>query len=593
MTASLSSPVSTLRTLPQQAVAPSLMGASEIAALFPGPACVVSESGNVLAESPAGEVFSAAIAKEAAGGAIGPMLRLVKQTAMFNRPMGTRLSLAREDDPAAGPRSFDLALLPCRREGDEERHVLLAAFETTLEHNLRKALIASRDLFRELVRCSADFAWETDSTGVFAFVGGRGAIGYAADALHGRPAASLIDTAHQPAQHSAEFSSPFTTTAPVEDVEVRLHGAGGTSHIFLISAVPMRDSAGVWLGARGVGRDITTLRLQEEALSRARAREEVSRAIVDAMLSERSFNDMLSAAARALALTTKSDRAWVLCAGDEGRYDVGAAFGTLPHGTRHFLPPELALPVLTAQGLVAFEAAGWHYVGAPTVLRGAVNGGICVARAPGAAGFEEEIRALVGLVARHTAVAIAQAGQLRTLVDLALSDELTGLANRRAFQERYERWIKTATGPATCAAILFIDLDDFKAINDRAGHGAGDALLRTFANLLTRDSRKRDLAIRLGGDEFAVFMENIPPEHVAVRVERLLRAVSDVPLPVQTGGGNLKLSIGVATVKASDKETADAVLARADKALYAAKREGKGRICFADLPAGSGEQPSC
>jgi len=566
-----------------------LIGACEIAALYPGPACVVSEFGAVLAESSAGDVLTQAIVKEAASGGMGALLRLVKQTAMFNRPLGTRLSLARDDDPAGGPRSFDVALLPCRREGGDDRHVLLVAFETTLDQNLRKALIASRDLFRELVRCSADFAWETDARGVFSFVGGRGAIGYAAEALHGRPAASLIDATQKPAQ-VGELRSPFTTAEPVEDAEIRLRGANGEPHVFLISAVPLRDASGAWQGARGVGRDITTLRMQEEELQRARAREELSRTIVDAVLSERTFNDMLSAAARALALTTRSDRSWVLCAGDEGGYDVGAAFGMIPHGTRHFLPPELAMPVLTGQGVVSFEGEGWHYIGAPTVLRDKVNGGICVARAPGGAPFDAEMRALVDLVARHTAVAIAQAGQLRALVDLARSDELTGLANRRAYQERYERWQTTAANPAARAAILYIDLDDFKSVNDKAGHGAGDTLLKTFANLLSRDSRKRDLAIRLGGDEFAVFMEGMGAENVVERVERLLRAASDIPLPAQLGGASLRMSIGVATVKAGDKESADAVLERADKALYAAKRGGKGRLVLADSLPVAGEQ---
>lgn len=589
MTAIVSSPSSALGPRIQASPTPSLIGACEIAALFPGPACVVSEFGAVVAESPAGDVFGRAIAREAGSGGMGAAMRLVKQTAMFNRPLGTRLNLAREDDPAGGPRSFDVALLPCKREGGEERHVLMIGFETTLERNLRKALTASRDLFRELVRCSADFAWETDARGVFSFVGGRGAIGYAADALHGRPAASLLDGAHKPAYHDSHFRSPFTTAEPVEDVEVWLRGAGGESHVFLISAMPMRDASGAWQGARGVGRDITTLRLQEEALQRARAREEMSRAIVDAVLMERSFNDMLSAAARALALNTKSDRAWVLCAGGDGTYDVGAAFGMIPHGTRHFLPPDLAMPVLTAHGVVSFEAEGWHYVGAPTVLRGTINGGICVARAPDHAPFDDESRALIDLVARHTAVAIEQAGTLRALVDLAKSDELTGLANRRAYQERYERWLQTANGSNARAAVLYIDLDNFKAVNDKAGHGAGDVLLRTFASLLSRDSRRRDLPIRLGGDEFAVFMEGIAPEHVVERVERLLRAASDIPLPAQAGGGNLKLSVGVATVKAGDKEPADAVLKRADKALYAAKRGGKGRLVVAEPLPGPGE----
>jgi diguanylate cyclase (GGDEF)-like protein/PAS domain S-box-containing protein len=593
MTVRLSNQASEVLRVAENAPASSLIEACAIARLFPGPACVVTESGTVLAASAAGDVLAGAVAREARAEGRGPTFRLIQQGMMFNRPLGGRITLPRDDDPAGGPRSFDVALLPCLPAADQERHVLLIAFETTLENNLRKALVSSRDLFRELVRCSADFAWETDESGVFTFVGGRGAMGYSADALHGRPSSSLIDIARSPAYASEDKRTPFTALNRVEDVEIWLRGAGGEAHCFLISSVPMRDPAAQWKGARGVGRDVTTLRLREEELARARAREDLSRAVVDAVLSEHNFNDMLGAAARALALTTKSDRSWVLCAEEGESYDVGAAFGMIPYGARHFLPPALALPVLQATAPVAFVVEGWSYLGAPTLLRGRINGGICIARGPISEPFDSDVPALLDLVARHTAVAIAQATHLRALVDLTKSDELTGLSNRRAYQERYARWAGSATGPAGFGAILYIDLDDFKRVNDRAGHAAGDSLLRAFANLLHRDSRKRDLPIRLGGDEFAVFMEGIAPEHVAERAARLLRAASDIPLPEKAGGGSLRLSMGVAMTRASDKETADAVLDRADKALYAAKREGKGRLAISARTPSAGEQSAC
>jgi len=571
-----------------------MIEACAIAHLFPGPACVVSEMGAVSAVSPQGDVLAGAVRREAHGDSATSLLQLVRQCLRLNRPLGGRVNLPRDDDPAGGPRSFDVAVLPCLPTEGQARPVLLIGFETTLEQNLRKALISSRDLFRELVRCSADFAWETDENGVFDFVGGRGAMGYSADALHGRPSSSLIDVGRSPAYANEDQRTPFTATERIEDVEIWLRGAGGEAHCYLISAVPMRNPDGQWKGARGVGRDVTTLRLHEEELARARAREDLSRAVLDAMLSENNFNNMLGAAARALALTTKSDRSWVLCTEGDGAYDVGAAFGMIPYGARHFLPPDLARPVLDAKGPVGFSVDGWHYFGVATLLRGKVNGGICIARGPISEPFDEQdVRALLELVARHAAVAIAQATHMRALVDLTKSDELTGLANRRAYQERYARWAGSATGSAGFGAILYIDLDDFKKVNDLAGHAAGDALLRTFANLLHRDSRKRDLPIRLGGDEFAVFMEGIAPEHVQERAERLLRAAADIPLPEKAGGGNLRLSMGVATTRISDKEGPDAVLDRADKALYAAKREGKGRLAVAARSPQPGEKSAC
>jgi len=327
-----------------------------------------------------------------------------------------------------------------------------------------------------------------------------------------------------------------------------------------------------------VGRDVTALRAREAELGRARQREDAVRAIVDAVLSEKSYADMLSAAARALALATKSERAWVLCQEAEGRYDVGAAFGMMPHGARHFLPPHLACPFLEAENIASLEDAGWSYLGAPTRQRGAVNGAIVIARHADSPPFTDETTALLELIARHTSVAIAQAEQLRRLLDITLSDELTGLANRRAFVDRFTSWKASARPPAIHAGLLYIDLDHFKTINDNAGHGAGDAILRTFASLLKRDSRRRDLAIRLGGDEFVVWMESMTPEFIVPRAERLLAAAADIPLPEEAGGGSLSLSIGYIQILATDATDAESVLKRADRALYAAKRAGKGRI---------------
>ena len=566
----------------------SLIDACDVALLYPGAACVMEENGTIRSVNRDGQVLKRAMVSEEGKSPVGPLTRILQQAALFGRPICGRFAWTNPDDPGAGARTFDISVLPCQRSDDAPRALLVLASETTLERNLRQALIQSRDLFRDLISCSADLSFETDANGVFAFVGGRGAFGYGADALHGRPAASLIDNELSPAYADPETRTPFSATERLDEVELWVRGASGDAHCVLISALPVYDAQGQWCGARGVGHDVTALRTREHELARARQREEAVRAIVDAMLGEKSHADMLSAAARALALATKAERAWVLCQEAEGRYDVGAAFGMMPYGTRHFLPPQIARPFLDASGLHELENAGWSYLGAPTLQRGVVNGAIAVARHPGSEPFNEETRALIELIARHTAVAIAQAEQLRKLMDMTMSDELTGLANRRAFIERFNAWRAQAKAPAIQGALLYLDLDDFKQINDRAGHGAGDVMLRTFASLLKRDSRRRDLAIRLGGDEFLVWMESIAPENVVPRAQRLLAAASDIPVPEEAGGGSLSLSIGYVQVLATEALDVEELLRRADSALYAAKRGGKGRIAPPppqDMPA--------
>lgn len=556
----------------------SLIDACDIALLYPGAACVIDEKGTVRSSNKDGQVLRQALEGEAGQSPIGPLTRILQQAALFGRPMCGRFAWTSPEDPAAGARTFDLSVLPCQRSDDAPRALLVLASETTLERNLRQALIQSRDLFRDLIGCSAELSFETDAKGVFSFVGGRGAVGFGSDALHGRPAASLIDHELSPAFADPERRTPFSATERVDEVEVWVRGANGQPHCLLISAMPVHDGQGRWCGARGVGRDVTALRKRESELERARQREDAVRAIADAVLSETNYAQMLSAAARALALATKAERSWVLCRENDERYDVGAAFGMMPHGARHFLPPHLARPFLDAKELTAVEDGEWSYLGAPTLQRGVVSGAVAVARHADSPPFTDETRALVELIARHTAVAITQADQLRRLVDMTMSDELTGLANRRAFLDRFASWKASAKPPAVNAGLLYIDIDHFKTINDTAGHGAGDALLRMFASLLKRDSRRRDLAIRLAGDEFIVWMESIAPENIIPRAERLLAAAADIPLPQETGGGSLSLSIGYVQVAASDAIDALELLEKADRALYAAKRAGRGRI---------------
>jgi len=160
----------------------------------------------------------------------------------------------------------------------------------------------------------------------------------------------------------------------------------------------------------------------------------------------------------------------------------------------------------------------------------------------------------------------------------AFHDTLTGLPNRALFVQRASEAIAAAHRNGRVAGVLFVDLDDFKVVNDTMGHGAGDQLLIAIASRLVSAVRMSDTAARLGGDEFALLIDDAPDiEAVESAAERILEAFAEpVAIPGKVGSSVLAAaSVGVAT--SEDSADADQALRHADLALYAAKAAGKRR----------------
>jgi diguanylate cyclase (GGDEF)-like protein len=158
----------------------------------------------------------------------------------------------------------------------------------------------------------------------------------------------------------------------------------------------------------------------------------------------------------------------------------------------------------------------------------------------------------------------------------ASHDALTGLPNRRSFMNELERAVSRASRSGSMAAVMFIDLDGFKTINDELGHDVGDQLLRAIARRLQSELRNTDLVARLGGDEFAVVADAASCDDLAQLAQRLIDAISvplidDLPHCVVTG------SVGLAFYP-QDGRDGTTVLSAADAAMYRAKRLGKGRV---------------
>lgn len=168
------------------------------------------------------------------------------------------------------------------------------------------------------------------------------------------------------------------------------------------------------------------------------------------------------------------------------------------------------------------------------------------------------------------------------LAHQALMDPLTGLPNRRAVLAALARALARADRAGRGLAVLFLDLDGFKSVNDHHGHHAGDELLQQFARRLLGCVRQTDVVARLAGDEFVVILEAlVAPEHDAAQVGAKIVEVASRPFVVDDATVTVGSSIGVSLHIPGTAATPDALLAQADAAMYQAKRQGKGRVAFA------------
>lgn len=170
--------------------------------------------------------------------------------------------------------------------------------------------------------------------------------------------------------------------------------------------------------------------------------------------------------------------------------------------------------------------------------------------------------------------------ELATLRE-ATQDPLTGLANRRLFRDRLEHAIARARRSGDPLSVIYIDLDRLKAVNDAFGHAVGDELIRAFAARLSACLRAGDTAARLGGDEFAVILEGLASrDHAALVAEKIVAAMR-APFPIGERSLQASASLGVAILKPQDAFRPEALLARADAALYDAKHAGRDRYAVA------------
>ncbi|OYQ31537.1 hypothetical protein CHU95_20555 [Niveispirillum lacus] len=230
--------------------------------------------------------------------------------------------------------------------------------------------------------------------------------------------------------------------------------------------------------------------------------------------------------------------------------------------------------------LVTGEPGIRFYAGAPLVTRdGQALGTICVIdRVPGSLDAEQQatLADLAAIVMDELELRLAN----RELSVLAQTDPLTGALNRRTFFSLAEREIGRQQRIGSDLAVLVLDIDHFKKINDTYGHNTGDQVLAQFAAQISQCIRVQDVFARLGGEEFGLILPDTNAHQAAETAERLRRSVEQTPIHTDSGSPSITVSIGGSVVLPGDTSI-EPVLRRADVALYRAKNCGRNRVIAA------------
>ena len=237
----------------------------------------------------------------------------------------------------------------------------------------------------------------------------------------------------------------------------------------------------------------------------------------------------------------------------------------------------------------AISALATQLCGMPVELHALIDAGECHRLVQGLAPAEREAVTLLATIATRLVEAKRELFQHSTalvaaqesLLHLAQHDGLTGLVNRARLTEVLTETVARSRRHGTGCAVLYLDIDHFKRINDGRGHDAGDAVLREFARRLRECARETDTVARLGGDEFVIVLEDLHDADGAIMVAGKIREAMRAPFEFDGASIDVSTSIGIAYGSLGESRL-DNLLTRADRALYRVKAGGRGDFLLAD-----------
>ncbi|BDG70194.1 sensor domain-containing diguanylate cyclase [Roseomonas fluvialis] len=417
---------------------------------------------------------------------------------------------------------------------------------------LHGALLESRQRWQDLAGLAADLVFETDNAGRFTFLWPDVALGHRAADLLGRRADSLLLGAGP---------NPFAQHRTMRGHRVWMADAQGQPRCLALSLAPLADARGGHAGLRGAAHDVTA---QETAAASAAAG-----------LRRAALLDSLAEAVRH-AGTAREALDFGLAGLRDALGCAGAAMLVPADPLPEVAATTMAVPPALLQHTAATLLAGEDWLTSPdaqqpcAVLhhhgRPPAASALAAWRDPGGRAWDAEDLAVLRSMAAMLGAVLGFDRMQRELERQASTDPLTGLANRRAFLDALESRLRGNAG-----ALVFLDLDNLKPLNDQHGHEAGDAALRATARLLRGTAAPGDLAARFGGDEFILWIAGADQAAAIARARALLDGAAQQP-----GDRAPRFSLGLAAWHPASGESAARLLARADAALYDAKRHDRG-----------------
>lgn len=516
---------------------------------LPDPILVIKTNGTLNPLNPPGEQVVEAAAIDATG--VQDKLQLIAdmaRTGLFGDPV------------PIGLRVDGIYLIYEATARLMGKDVLVVCRDVSADTSVREVLLESRQRYKQLVEIGSDFVWECDDSGAFSFISEPGAFGYPPHLLVGRqPMQFMVDADGQPGW-------PNRTPDPVRDRQVKVVSANGEVTTLALNAGPVRDETNNQLGVRGTARTIEGGQAQTPDATQD-GPDRIG-AILQAMRGEWHPADMLRNAVIAVANGFSAAGCAILGGNEGDTWQVLAECGEVPESVALQVGQEALHERRTLRldqgdngeiAVVALHCQN-HRIGMLLARR---RYGEPALRA-------QEFDALSRLDA-PLGVAVQQALELKRLTRLSRSDSLTGLLNRRAFLLELTAALARASRHQTTGALIYLDLDHFKRLNDRHGHETGNEALIGVANILSSAIRPYDLAARMGGDEFVVWLEDISGRDAGRSARRIADAIADWSVQLSQDI-RLGAAIGVAMFDPAAPESPEDLIGRADGAMYKAKR---------------------
>lgn len=414
----------------------------------------------------------------------------------------------------------------------------------------------SEQRFRDFAASASDWFWESDANHRLTYVSGRvtDVTGTPVEEVIGRTRRELTyeeDLAQKP-ERWRRHEELLERHEPFKHFEYPVVNQSGREIIVSISGVPVFDDEENFLGYRGVGTDVTELRKAQEQLQH----------------NERQLRTILEASPIGVAIVDTHN----------GRIRfANARFGQLTGWRATELTSRTLTDLLPQKSHIAELFADLDRTGQvldhEVELRHASGESFWALITIRTMPFQEDEAAHFIWIYDIS----EQTRAKQALAQLANLDDLTGLANRRAFHDELRRDLAHSSHSDKRVAVLYLDLDGFKGVNDNLGHEAGDQVLRDVAQRLRRSLREGDLIGRVGGDEFATLLSGQVDAEIAERVaKKLIDSVSGT-YRIGDEKAQLGVSVGIAYSNGAFCN-AEELIHRADQAMYQAKRSGKGRL---------------